>query len=231
MFKTIIFILLYVILTGLLKFILIWATSVESHAQIFFGFYPQPHTWLAFFSPAYFTICFALILLLGAGILFILFGAFSLFDSEDRIYKEPMFWIIPIVSIWLLNSYFIYSFIGVYSSIEYDGIRSTPQVAEFPSIAYHKSEKAALEKQIKKLASSEDAPEEIKTKRFLFIETAAVNGYYPQSKPMNGWLAYLRALFWCMTEYLFQSVLYIFIPLICIYSFYRANLKMHFIKE
>ncbi len=215
----------FVLILGYAKFLLVWMSNVKSHAEIFFGFTAQSHKWYSFLVIALlYVMQIALLIAGGYSVWFLLQAFLALGLPHLEGYKTEFFFLLPLCVLGLLNGiYFFYNYVGVYSSSEYEGPRGAPATAEYPSLAFDKTDISGIEKKISSLESDEDFEDEVKTRRFLFLRTAAVNGFYPLSGNLHGFVDYLSSLFVALVECIFIMLIYLFLPLFCYELFGLKN--------
>ena len=206
---------LFVIIVALAKFFIIWDLSIERQWTIFFDYSPVTNHWYSFFYPFLIYLTQVTILIIGGIITYILFKVFieTALPSLDG-YELPFFIFLPLIAFSLLNStYFIYNYVGVHSSIDYEGMHGSPETKEFPYMVLPKENKLEIENKITALENNDQTEGEVATRRFLFLGTAAINGYQPIDKNLNGAIDYLVSLLETFVEYIIVMLLYLFMPL------------------
>lgn len=223
----------FVLIVGYAKFLLVWMSNVKSHAEIFFDFTTKSHEWYSFLLAALLYVMQLVLLIAGGYSVWFLLQVFlELGLPQLEGYKTEFFFILPLCVLGLLNgTYFFYNYVGVYSSSEYDGPRGAPAMAEYPSVAFDKGDVHGIEEKISALENDDDYEDEVKTRRFLFLGTAAVNGYSPRSGNVHGFVDYLSSLFAALIECTIIMLIYLFLPL-TIYEVYQFRYaKTNVIKQ
>lgn len=210
----------FVIAIAFVKFLLVWGLNIKAQSIIFFDYNPKSKEWVSFIWTGFFYVAKVTILIAVAA-----FGYFVIKSYNSIIYKylpqyKPEFFIIlPLATMWLLNSYFMYSYVGVYSRVDYDGPKGAPAITEYPSMVFSKHQKVEIERKISQLENDEEYEDEVSERKFLFLETAVVSGFYTKEKKFHGAVDYITSLFWALIEYSIISILYLFVPLL-VYEFY-----------
>lgn len=215
----------FVIAIGVAKFILIWGINIKAHSEIFFNYNSNSKEWYSFlFSILFWVIEIAfLISFIGFGWFFYSFYSTYLTEYLPE-YKPAFFLLLPFFTFWLLNSNFIYNYVAIYSSIDSEGLKSTPVVKEYPNEIFPKADIFKIEQRVEELESDEEFEDEVSKRGFLFLETGLINGFKSNNSQTHGLIDYLCCLGWALIEYMFVSILYLFTPIL-IYEIYTLKAK------
>lgn len=218
----------FILAIGFAKFLLVWCAGIKSQASIFFNYDPRATDWYSYLFPTVFYIIQLLILLFLGVLGWAIVNLYMEISHNYLIeYNRVFFIALPLSTFWLLNSYFIYSYVGVFSSVDGEGVRGTPTTIEYPNKVFSKNDKEDIDIAITYLENDEHYEDEVNTRRFLFLETALINGFYYSGANFNGLGNYFYSLFLSLIEYLTVSVLYLFTPIV-IYEFmlYKSQKRM-----
>lgn len=214
---------IFVLFIGLAKWLLVWGENVKPQAIIFFGHNPSSSAWTNYLVKFLLTIGGFLILIASLLLGWLVVEWFANYGSRILGFDGIFFFVLPVCTIWFLNSFFIYNYVGVYSSSEVEGSRDTPTIIEIPGEVFAKSDNNGINKKIAQLENDEDYEDNVEKRRFLFVETALINGYYSRNHYAEGVGQYIYALSYALLEYIIVAFLYLFAPLMILSNIFIAR--------
>lgn len=215
---------IYTASIGVAKWLLMWAINTKSQAVIFFKYNPHSSEWSHYFLKYLSEVggVGPVVALVGLG--FTVFYLLTRYGDVLHGYSPSIIFMLPLLTLWFLNSYFIYDYVGVYSNMDYEGAKGAPVLVEKPCEVFKKGDDIHINQKIDEIVDTEEYGDQVDKRRFLFIETALINGFHSRSNYTEGIGDYIYALFFALIEYVFVALLYLFVPLV-IYEIWLLKKK------